>query len=352
MDRVEVSAKNAEEALKEGLKQLSAALDEVDVKVVSSGGFFTDAKLIISLTDEVRNERARRREKYEKRRRENEGDKERFSFGDGFKSEKAAAEPRPQEQRPADRRQFPPQKQEQTPRPQQNAQPRRDFQKPSPAPQQQKPLTEKTAPSFSRPPQTAEAAFDGNRQENDAREKATMVPESAKAAALKFLKETVLKMGVKTDVEITAVGGELNAEILSDDAALIGYHGETLDAIEYLAEYVANRGADKYVRLSLDCNKYRVKRIETLVRLAERMAAKCVRTGHKVSMEPMNSLSRKVVHDALTGNDKVITRSEGKDPNRRVVIYCKREKGDSKNADDKQGTDSRLSEEPHLDTEL
>lgn len=78
------------------------------------------------------------------------------------------------------------------------------------------------------------------------------------------------------------------------------------------------------MRLRLDCNNYRAKREESLVALAKRMADKCARTGKKVSLEPMSSAHRRVIHAALTADDRVVTKSEGKEPSRRVVILPKK----------------------------
>lgn len=97
-----------------------------------------------------------------------------------------------------------------------------------------------------------------------------------------------------------------------------------LEALSVLTKRAVEEGEDKYVRVYVDCNGYREKREHSLEALAGRMADKCVRTGRRVVLEPMNSNHRKVIHATLSDNDKVFTRSEGEEPNRRVVIMPKR----------------------------
>ncbi len=101
---------------------------------------------------------------------------------------------------------------------------------------------------------------------------------------------------------------------------LIGRRGEVLDALQSLASAVANIGRDEYKRLVVDCENYREKREETLVQLAQRLAAKAVKTGRKVILEPMIPFERRVIHTALVDHPDVKTESEGKEPNRYVVI--------------------------------
>ena len=105
---------------------------------------------------------------------------------------------------------------------------------------------------------------------------------------------------------------------------LIGRRGETLDALQYLTSLRVNRGREEYTRVTLDTENYRARREDTLIRLANRMANRAVRTGRRVSLEPMNPYERRVIHFALQKNEMVDTHSEGDDPNRHVVITLKK----------------------------
>ena len=105
---------------------------------------------------------------------------------------------------------------------------------------------------------------------------------------------------------------------------LIGRRGETLDALQYLTSLKVNRGQETYIRVTLDTEDYRSRREETLIRLANRMANRAVRTNRRVSLEPMNPYERRIIHSALQGNEAVDTHSEGDEPNRHVVITIKK----------------------------
>ena len=101
---------------------------------------------------------------------------------------------------------------------------------------------------------------------------------------------------------------------------LIGRRGETLDAIQHLTNYAVNRGSDKHMHISVDAESYRAKREESLVRLAEKMAAKAIKYKRSMALEPMNSYERHVIHTALQDYEGVTTSSTGTEPNRRVVV--------------------------------
>ena len=101
---------------------------------------------------------------------------------------------------------------------------------------------------------------------------------------------------------------------------VIGYRGETLDALQTLAGAVANIGREDYRRVVVDCENYRTKREDTLVSLAHKLEAKAVRMGRKINLEPMNPYERRILHSALAASEDVKTLSEGKEPNRYVSI--------------------------------
>ena len=142
--------------------------------------------------------------------------------------------------------------------------------------------------------------------------------------ALRFLKEVIKEMGL--DLDITAKKGEnsLYLDIQGKDSGtIIGKRGQTLDAIQYLTSLVANKESEMYTRVVVDAENYRAKREKTLEALANRLANKVVKTKRSVKLEPMNPYERKVIHAALHDHPKVVTRSEGQDPYRRVVIELK-----------------------------
>lgn len=142
--------------------------------------------------------------------------------------------------------------------------------------------------------------------------------------ALRFLREVTKEMGL--DLEISAKKGDesLYVDIQGKDSGtIIGKRGQTLDAIQYLTSLVVNKGQDEYTRVVVDAENYRAKREKTLEALAYRLANKVIKTKRSVKLEPMNPYERKVIHAALHDHPKVMTRSEGQDPYRRVVIELK-----------------------------
>ena len=112
---------------------------------------------------------------------------------------------------------------------------------------------------------------------------------------------------------------EINV-VAANSQSVIGKHGAMLDAIQTLAGAVANKGRDDYKRVVVDCENYRESREATLNRLAENLASKAIRLGKKIKLEAMNPYERRIIHAALSEFEGIKTESEGKEPNRYVVI--------------------------------
>ena len=139
-----------------------------------------------------------------------------------------------------------------------------------------------------------------------------------------FLRDIAEQMGIDLDFSVKANGELVFVEITGKDTGtIIGKRGSTLDAVQCLASYVVNKDSNKYIRVILDAENYRSKRETTLVNLANRLAGKVERTGRPVTLEPMNPYERKVIHCTLQSHPSIKTRSEGKDPYRKVIIETK-----------------------------
>jgi spoIIIJ-associated protein len=106
----------------------------------------------------------------------------------------------------------------------------------------------------------------------------------------------------------------------SELGILIGRRGQTLDALQYLTNIIANRYSNTHLRLILDAENFRLRRKKTLQQLALRLADRVIKTDKEVILEPMSALERKVIHSFLQDHPKVKTYSKGVEPNRRVVI--------------------------------
>lgn len=142
----------------------------------------------------------------------------------------------------------------------------------------------------------------------------------------KFLEGLLERMDVTADITIhSREDGGVAAELSGKGmGAVIGRRGETLDAIQHLANYCVNHGSENRVHISIDAENYRAKREESLVRLAEKMAEKALKYHRSMALEPMNSYERHVIHTALQDYEGVTTCSTGTEPNRRVVISCEK----------------------------
>ncbi|WP_270302479.1 RNA-binding cell elongation regulator Jag/EloR [Baileyella intestinalis] len=139
-----------------------------------------------------------------------------------------------------------------------------------------------------------------------------------------FLEEVADKMGIDLNFSVKVGKNLVHVDISGKDTGtIIGKRGQTLDSIQYLAGLVVNKDSDQYIRVVLDAENYRAKREQTLIDLANRLAGKVERSNHSITLEPMNPYERKVIHATLQNHPKVQTRSEGKDPYRRVIIERK-----------------------------
>ena len=143
-----------------------------------------------------------------------------------------------------------------------------------------------------------------------------------------FLEGLLSRMGVdaKIDIRVKDDGGIAVELSGAGMGAIIGRRGETLDAIQHLTNYAVNRGTEDRTHISIDAENYRAKREESLVKLAEKMAAKALKYRRSMALEPMNSYERHVIHTALHNFEGVTTCSTGAEPNRRVVISCEKAK--------------------------
>ena len=136
-----------------------------------------------------------------------------------------------------------------------------------------------------------------------------------------FLEGLFSLLNITACTELVSEGEKIEINVTAaNTTAIIGKHGGMLDAIQTLAGAVANTGRDDYKRVVVDCEDYREKREATLNKLAENLAQKAIRLGKKIKLEPMNPYERRIIHAALSEREGVSTASEGKEPNRYIVI--------------------------------
>ncbi len=294
MRSIEVQGKSVDEAIFRGLDQLGLSIDEVDIEILDEGGKrflgMGTKQCIIRLTERDKEEVARvllqQEQAQEEQRKEREQLRQRPPVRD---AQPARTEDRPQRETRENRQP------ERSPRP-------RHLERPRSAGDNDRPSTQ----SGNRKPRINWG------QPVDGGEEAV------------FLRETLSKMGLNCQVDCFLDEQCLYMRVSGDNmGVLIGRRGDTLNALQYLVSLVANKGEGPYKRIIVDTENYRIKREETLMRLARRMAEQVKRTGTPLALEPMNPYERRVLHATLQGNPSVTTHSEGEEPHRHVVITLK-----------------------------
>ncbi|MBR2718785.1 MAG: protein jag [Clostridia bacterium] len=314
MKTYESSARTIEEAISAGLEVLGASISDVTVDIIDEGskglfGLFGSrlAKVRLTVNEQEEDLLASLMEDKPAKK----------------PAKKAEKKPEPKQEKP--KAEKPAEEKKPAPEKKEKAEPKAPKQ---PKPKQEKPKAEKAEkPAAEKKPLPPKAPAKPLEKpvvtmlENDQVE-----ADSAAGKAQAFLKELTHLMGVEVDV---AVGNDAEGNVfvkMTGDTLgiLIGRRGETLDALQYLTSLKINRGQEGYTRVTLDTENYRAKREDTLIRLANRMANRAVKTGRKVSLEPMNPYERRIIHSALQANEAVDTHSEGDEPNRHVVITLRK----------------------------
>jgi spoIIIJ-associated protein len=313
MRQYEASARTKEEAVELGLQELGVSIGDVDVRVLEEGskglfGLFGSrpVKVLLTVKDSEEDPLGGLLDEKSGKKPEKKAEKKPEKKPEEKKSAPRAEEKKPEEKKP-----------------EKKAEDRKPEKKP-----------EKKAEKKPAPAEAAAEAEGAEKPEPRTLEKpeVTMIPadkleaDSPAAVAKEFLAELTKLMGVEVSIEMgTDAEGNVYGFMEGDTLGiLIGRRGETLDALQYLTSLKVNRGREGYTRVTLDTENYRAKREDTLIRLANRMANRAVRTGRKVSLEPMNPYERRIIHYALQQNEGVTTHSEGEEPNRHVVITHKK----------------------------
>lgn len=150
---------------------------------------------------------------------------------------------------------------------------------------------------------------------------------NALSKAKEFMQEFIKKQPVEDinwevnqkeyDIEIKIEGG-------NEISYLIGYRGETMYALQTVISSILNKNLEDKIKVYVDVNGYREKRVKALEELANKVSKTVLRTGKSIALEPMTAYERKIIHSALQGNDKITTFSKGEEPYRKIIIDIKR----------------------------
>lgn len=356
MKVIECTGKDIEQALQSGLKELDCKLDDVEVKILAHPGIFSKARVQLTLVSEkaggpavseiMRNLERRAKEANDDRRPREKNNAEKRDNSDR-RDDKPRRDEQKQVQQPVreqndKRKQELVRRQTTVPAPVQSAPPavtpvqtkevrqtngfRTDFRAELKAAANGAEMRAESRESRQPEHKTEHPARQESNKVNNERKTVSAsdkqvreVPQDKVDSVGEYLRKAVSLMGVQSDISVKAEDGEIYAELKTEDALVIGRRGETLDALEYLATLTTAEG-DKYIHVNLDCGEYRARRNEAIRAEAFAAADKAVATGKRVELEPMNSASRREVHAALGSREDVITRSEGREPNRYVVV--------------------------------
>lgn len=280
MNHVEATGKTIEDAVRSGLVQLGLTRDEVTVEVLSepkSGFLGIGSKpAVVRVTAKEEAEHVLQRQQEDVRKAE--------------EAEKQAAD--------ADRTTV--------------AEP------PCPA----EPVSAPAESETDHPADDAKDSVAASPAEEAADQKEDFTAEEAAAKARDFLQEVLKNMGMQVMIEKMIKPDKIILHLHGKNLGiLIGKHGQTLDALQYLTNLTTNQGKETRHFIMLDVENYRHRREETLKQLALRLSGRVKKKGDKVVLEPMNGYERKIIHVALQDADHVRTESEGQDPYRHVVIY-------------------------------
>jgi len=141
------------------------------------------------------------------------------------------------------------------------------------------------------------------------------------SVAQAYVEEILKKMGLCAALSSEMVDGGLHIRIQGSGLGMIiGRRGETLDSIQYLTGLVVNRIEGDYLRITVDCGDYRIKRKATLEALAKKLSAQVLATNVSKVLEPMNPFERRIIHATVSEIDGVSSTSVGEEPNRKVII--------------------------------
>ena len=191
---------------------------------------------------------------------------------------------------------------------------------PKEAPKAEAPKTE--APKAEKPAQPKEAPKAEPKAPVAPKEYAPAAPGSVEEKIEVFLKGLLEQMGSSAVPHAWKEDEDTyNVELVGEDLGyLIGRRGDTLDALQHLANYSVNRKVDGHIRINVDAEQYRQKREESLRRYAQKKAQQVLKAHRRTTLEPMNAYERHVIHATLQETDRITTYSVGTEPNRRVVI--------------------------------
>lgn len=263
--KIEVSAKTIEKAIEDGLKQLNTTIENVDVKVISEGGMFKKAKIEMTLSEDNNELAIEKAEEVSTPVPEN------------LETE-IIVENKPEEQH--------------------------------------KEASEVLLESIKVAESTENVLTDEEKQQRK-QEALKQTMENAKV----WLEGLIYTYNINATVEFEIRENDVYANIVGENlGVLIGYHGETMEAIQHLLNTHLYNKFKGSKRVFIDISGYRAKRSADLQELARKIAGKVLESKRSYKLDPMNSFERRIIHEELSKTANILTHSEGEEPNRYLII--------------------------------
>ena len=279
--KIEVSAKTIEKAVEEGLKQLNTTIENVDVKVISEGGMFKKAKIEMTLTNETEKE-------------------VKAEYQPEINEETIKVEQSEEVSKPIDKKLEPEVIVE-------------NF--PQEEVKDTKTVIEEIAKATETLPEKQEVSDEEKLQRRQELLNQTV------AAAKEWLDGLIYTYNINATVEFEIRENDVYANIVGENlGVLIGYHGETMEAIQHLLNTHLYNKFKGLKRVFIDISGYRAKRSADLQELARKIAGKVLESKRSYKLDPMNSFERRIIHEELSKTANILTHSEGEEPNRYLII--------------------------------
>lgn len=264
----EGTGRNIEKAIENALLELRAKREDVDIKILEEGGLFKKAKVLVTISDDSKDKYKNKTEKFYNS--EDEKLDVKAMFADLKKEEK----------------------------------------------KENLYIEEKTEKKASIKKE----------------EKRGSRANSTRVSGKDFIKGLLKLLKIEANVFVEEKADEVAISVEGGNAGdLIGYRGECLNAIQYVASIVENEANESKKRLILDIEHYRVRREESLKALAHRMEGKVVKTNKSMKLEPMSPNERRIIHTELQQSERVTTISKGAEPNRFIIILPQKDNKSAEN---------------------
>lgn len=270
MRSCEGTGRNIEQAIENALFELKATRDDVDIKILSEGGFLKKAKVLVTISEDALPKYEKIEKLREEEKKENEpNETEEKDFVETFMTKKIESVSENKVQIIADEEYVKVDKKE-------------------------------------------DGEIEVKKEKKEYFDKKVDVKD--------FLEKVLQTLNLTADIEVEEdekfVRYKLNGENLND---LIGHHGECMFALSYYLNSVGI--SENRKKIVLDIGDYRTKRAETLTNLAKKVASKVAKSGRYYKFEPMDASERKIIHTALQNDDRVTTLSKGEEPNRYLIVF-------------------------------